>query len=353
MREFPCTSRGVVYSWVTPRVAMYAKWARFFGSLTRDPQTDGDFGVPAIGYTHPCGAAYCIRDGGDIGNGGYGCVYVYKVVEPCAGVPEEFCVKCITHDAQAEVYAVRALSALTQMDMTLKGFVPAAVLRENGEFADVGMPLYRRTLSSKKMTIGAAMAVVAAVTSVVIRLWDAGLAYTDVKTSNVLEANKACVVLCDLGSIVPRRAHDGSYPQGLFTFPPRRSIDPVYEDEDGVVTPREYDVVWSLGTLLMTLTHGTPFVITRFTGAALRAMAADASHMSARVRLHKACSTVADETRREFEYMRATDGVAGIRCANAINVAIDAWAEKPNATLDAFLSALKGGPPRRRKSSPS
>ena len=331
---------------------MYSTWALFFANLKRDPPVE-EFGAPATAYTHSSGLVYA-RRAGAIGEGRYGRVYAYAAKEPRPPLPSSFCVKCIQHDAKVEVYAVTALAALTATDRSVRGFVPAAVLRTNGEGADVGMPLYSHSMPAARVHPGAAAAVVAGVTSVVATLWAAGLAYTDIKTSNILVCESR-VVLCDLGSIVPRRTRDGRRPAGIFTFPPRRAVKlrDATSSDDGVVPPHENDLVWSLGTLLMTLTHGGAFVASRFTGNALRELSGRAPpHMHYAARMAYTFDTLDVEMRNEFEPIRAANGAAGARCADAIGIAFDAWAGNPAATLEAFGGAIRGRTARRRQSSP-
>ena len=316
---------------------MYSKWSSFFAELQRGA------GEPAQTYAHASGATYALD--AEVGHGQYGRVYSYLTRSECDPrvLPKAFCVKCVTVDASIEVEAVRALRALTLCNPRAGGFVPAYVLREhvcrsdcncesnckdsNSPAAEIAMPLYAGSLGplAGKMAVEEAARIVRGVARTVSGLWLAGLAYTDIKVGNVLRCGRTCV-LGDLGSIVPRGAvnaalDDEEVIKGIFTFPPRRALD-------GIVEPREGDMVWSLGTLLMTLVRGVPW-----TGKLLSVdgFAKDPVLVGA----------VAGEVRAEADRLRGYEGRLGARCADALDVAADAWEERQSATLRAFRVALR------------
>ena len=327
---------------------MNALWIHFFSALARDAF---DEIVPAARYTHtPSGASYGIR-GDCIGKGQYGCVYAYDFMAcefhrmPPLGLPRSFCVKHVHREAATEVNAVSALAALMAAHSSAHGFVPAVVLRRDGDCAEVGMPLYTGTLCRllDQSTPIFATSVVLNLAATVGMLWTAGLAYTDIKPSNVLyqqtKPGVISVVLGDLGSIVPLRGNDGTRPDGIFTFPPQRSVSDAERDHayDGVVQPEEADVVWSLGVLLMAMTLGTDWIVARLTGTALRGIAAGRGGD-----LSAAFVSVTGDIEHEAEVMRALNGKAGVRCADALDVSVAAWFGKDSATIAAFTAALRG-----------
>ena len=323
----------------------YAAWYRFFEGLQRDPPEDKDWSSPAIAYTHtPSSTRYVMRYP-CVGKGQYGCVHAYDAeTPPSMDLPCTFCVKFITHDAHAEVAAVDALSALVATNPAARGFVPATVLRHADDVAEVAMPLFAGTLckTMRSSTPVFAVAVVLRLATTIDHLWSAGLAYTDIKSSNILYACTkpgACtVVLGDLGSIALRRAHDGTRPTGIFTFPPQRSVHGEEGgDDDGVVQPREADIVWSLGTLLMAMTLGTDWIVARITGDALRGIAqAKGGQLAAAFR------AVEEDLEAEADEMRSMNGKAGIKCANAFDVAMDAWHERRDVRISTLCRVLRG-----------
>lgn len=171
---------------------------------------------------------------------------------------------------------------------------------------------------------------VCAVSVNVRAMWSVGVAYCDLKTTNILYRRKGDVfyaVLGDLGSIVPRRSHDGSYKAGIFTFPPQRAMD-------GIVVPIEADLVWGLGALLLTLMHGTAWVSDRLTGDALRMRCDDD--------ISTAFSAASAEIRAVADEMRAMHGGSGVRIADALEIAIAAWNGAKEGTLRKFCAAIRG-----------
>jgi len=328
---------------------MGSPWYQFFRNIQREP--DDDLG-PAAAYLHvPTGARYEIRDT-CVGKGQYGCVFAYDFwpchghETPPLGLPRSFCVKRVHREAHAEVTAIAAIDALVSTRPAVRGFVHAAVLSHDTERAEVAMPLYTGTLCKlmNESTPAFAASVVLKLSTTVGMLWSAGLAYTDIKTSNVLyhqsKPDAINVVLGDLGSIVMLRANDGSRPAGIFTFPPQRSVHDVVDEDstdDGVVQPREADVVWSLGALLMAMTLGTDWLVDRITGTALRGIASERG-----VDLSAAFTIVADDIEHEADVLRALNGKSGVRCADALEVALAAWFGQESATIASFSTALRG-----------
>lgn len=325
---------------------MSTPWRSFFGELLRCDADDDE--SHAHCYTHESTGVRYERRADCVGRGQYGCVVAYDFAAcatheaPPLGLPHTFCVKRVFREAHSEVTAIAALSPW------VRGCVQATVLShdDNLDCAEVGMPLYAGTLCSllKRSTPGFAASVLLQLATTVGALWEAGLAYTDIKSSNVLyhqsKPGSIHVLLGDLGSIVPLRADDGTQPVGIFTFPPQRSVHERVEAgalDDGVVQPREADVVWSLGALLMAMTLGTEWVVDRVTGCALRSIAA--KHGGD---LSKAFARVVDDIAHEADVLRTLDGKAGVRCANAMDVSVGAWYGRDGATISAFTAALRG-----------
>lgn len=326
---------------------MSKTWRSFFKQLSRCGSSSDE--SHAQSYVHTSTGARYERRLECVGRGRYGCVVAYDYLAcaahatPPPGLPDSFCVKRVFHDAHSEVEAISALQPMA------RGCVLAAVLSHdnNNDCAEVGMPLYAGTLCDvmRRSTPSFAASVVLKLATTVDALWSIGLAYTDIKSSNVLyhesEQGVIHVLLGDLGSIVPLRAKDGRQPPvGIFTFPPQRAVNECAETadlDDGVVQPREADVVWSLGALLMAMTLGSEWLVARATGASLRSIAAKYGGD-----LSKAFAHVVDDIAHEADVLRTLDGKAGMRCANAFDVSVRAWCGLEGATITAFRSALHG-----------
>ena len=311
---------------------MYAVWENFVSGLRRVPP-DAPFGKLADQYVHiESGAVY--EYAGKIGKGRYGRVDAYRCSATNTPCPNQFAVKSMCGNAEHEILAIHALSAISTVHPKAGGFVQAAILRESGDgSADVAMPVYNGDLCafSNACTSRFAVRATLSVSMTARALWRSGLAYCDVKTSNVLyhsKNNENHVVLGDLGSIVLRRSHDGSHATGIFTFPPRRSVDTC-----GIVVPIEEDIVWGLGTLLMTLTLGVGWVAHRLT--------ADALQLRCAGDLEAAFIAADADVRAAADEMRAEKGAFGVKAANALLIALDAWAELESASLTAFCDVLR------------
>lgn len=305
---------------------MRTAWEEFVGSLRRVPE-DASFGEPADYYIHSeSGAVY--ENKGEIGKGRYGSVYAYHVADDSRPA---MAVKCIRKGASFEIYAVHSMSAITATRPKARGFIQAALLRESGDAADVAMPMCNGNISkfSGVCNYRFASDVAHSVATTVRAMWTCGVAYCDIKTTNVLYVQKdgiMCVVLGDLGSIVPRRAHDGSFRDGIFTFPPQRALD-------GIVVPVEGDLVWGIGTLIMTMLLGTDWVASRLTGDALR----ERFHGN----LEDAFDASSADIRGRAEEMRASGNARGARVADALDISVDAWNGSRKASLAALCRALR------------
>ena len=184
-----------------------------------------------------------------------------------------------------------------------------------------------------------------AITRTVAALWATGFAYTDIKVANLLwsgtEKALVSVVLGDLGSIVPLWDSDGSRPDGIFTFPPRRAVRHTLpaSKEDGVTQPFESDMVWSLGTLLLTLLFGVQWTTANLTAEALRSVAAGEPDG-----LPGAFAATERVIRGYADALRASNCKMECRVADALGVALRAWEDKSGVvvTLASFYEAISG-----------
>ena len=312
-------------------------WRRFFLSLRRDAPSD-DPSEPARFYCTPTGAVYVLNDEELVGRGAYGVVRRYTSTDSSAR-PVEFCVKLVQDDTDE----VEILQTLHKRGC-FEGVVEASVLRCSDAVAEVGMRLYEGTLqdvAETPSTPAQAERLLEAIALSVLRLWRSTVAYCDIKTNNVLcdfdhKGAPTRIVLGDLGGAVDLST--GCV--GVFTFPPRRSMSPAPRaGVDGIVEPREQDLVWGLGALLMSLLFGGTWVNSRFSAPSLRATANSRGCMLVDV----FCSACDEARKRLLEEEASCCGAearAAARCRQAAELAIAGWEEDPRATLAAFCAAL-------------
>lgn len=311
-------------------------WAAFAADLRRDA-ADEDVAVGlARAYTHAGSAVRYLRVDTCLGCGRYGRIYAYLAQAPVAGaVPEAFALKAICFDAWAEVAAI---AAIHKMDRVPAGVAYASVLRfTTAGSAEICMPLYEGSLQDlvRNPPTHMAVPVCLRVSRIVLAVWDAGLAYCDLKLPNILfktsSSGGTAIALGDMGSIVPRAERNA---EGIFTYPPRRSADGV------VKRPREMDLVWSLGVLLMCMCLGDRWVTYHLSSQGLRKLAA------AKGTLQEAVAIAEEAVIAAAEGLRLTDGASGAAAADAIIVAVAAWrGDKTAGTFEAFMCALDKEPP--------
>lgn len=286
-------------------------WAGFFSSLRRRE------GNPAAAFIHlPTSVTYSLT--GKLGEGQYGSVYSYAAAreQVPAGLPADFCVKYVFGD-HGESSAIAALDEVVACGSPgLKGLVPALVIRNEENVAEIAMPLYTGSLGKiNKTDPDLAQAVAMHVALSVELLWRSGLAYCDIKPTNVLYRitdRGVALSLGDLGSIVPLGE------PGIFSFPPQRSIqekeDRPFDHVDGITVAEERDLVWGLGALVLSLAVGHDFVNGRFTVSSLKMQKCKrtAFSMFSSEAATAACSLL-------------SEGPSGAACAAAITLAVEAW----------------------------
>lgn len=307
---------------------MTTTWGDFFSELVPSDST-----CSPDSFTHRASGTLYHWDA-NLGEGQYGCVASYVTRAERGIVPYRFCIKTIRGD-YSEAYAIAALDVLAIQSgpASVSGLVPAFVVSTSCDTYFVAMPVYDGTLSGiEKLKIDFAHRCVACVLKTVSNLWAAGLAYCDIKTSNVLRRGDT-VALGDLGSIT------GVGDVGIFTFPPQRAFyDADSRDIDGIVENREQDIVWGIGVLIVSLTAGQDLSNTASVES-LRKDPLGLDHAFQEVRSNFLAHAVALDS--------STPSSTGHRCARAIRVALDAWENHPDATLERLRATLGTSPTRR------
>lgn len=273
-----------------------------------------------------------------LGEGQYGRVALYNAGSTPdnpfpEGVPRRFCLKTVCEDF-SEACAIAALDTLARDAgaSSVAGIVPAAVVHRVEDVYHVAMPLYDGTLAEvPERSADFAYWCTSSILKTIMTLWDAGLAYCDLKINNVLFHDGA-VVLGDLGSIAPIGA------QGIFTYPPQRAFGRE-SCADGIVESTEQDVVWTVGMLIVALSGGQDL-------ANVAAACTISAHLCgvevAIARAEKAVAAHADA-------LEAQNTFASEKCARALRVALSAWKGCPDATLLRLKHALGIAPPRRAR----
>lgn len=305
-------------------------WGDFFADLRTSSKE-----MPPPSYTHTSSGAVYGR-GEVLGEGQYGRVTVYMLLAPVPDVPRAFCVKTVTGDF-SEACAIAALDTLAQNlgSGAVEGIVAAHVVRVVGETYEVAMPRYDGSLADiEERSDELAYWTLVSVLRTIMTLWSAGLAYCDLKTSNILfkaEGHRGTVVIGDLGSIVPVGQH------GIFTFPPRRAFYEGYEQKrDGIVECCEQDLVWVLGVLVVALAVGQ-HEVNRASVSCIR------EHP-------KGLEAAFREIVERFETIKESllgGSFHASRCGSALRVALAAWEGDEEATLARMKLALGVRPPQK------
>lgn len=166
-----------------------ANWTEFVSALSADrPISEWGFDPPAS-FTHaPSTAVFRMVEGPPVGTGQYGICRAYMCEDDGnINVPRRFCIKTLSNGgASAEITAVKELA--TRSRRAKSGCVQAAVVRVQGSAAEVAMPLYQGTLMDlgTSLTPRARVMIMHSVSISVMRLWNEGLAYCDIKPTNIL-----------------------------------------------------------------------------------------------------------------------------------------------------------------------
>lgn len=235
-----------------------------------------------------------------IGRGRYGTCFEY--VSPLRSI----CVKRIPTDrAAGELEAIEILSKVSPN--ARRGCVAASVAGTERGFVYIAMPMMSGDIGKLDLPVAptAALRIVMRLSAILERLWINGLAYCDLKCTNVLLGPENSAVFGDLGSIVPT---DGS--TGLFSFPPRRSMNC---NKDGVCVPRESDLVWGVTMILSSLLLGMRWTSDRFGAQSIRSRAGTNS-----------LSVAFDRVSRE---LKAEASLLPPSCETVILYGIAAWEE--------------------------
>ena len=319
-------------------------WGCFFKSLRRMPCSSMDWAKPADSYSTPDGKVYLLGPD-SVGAGSYGAVHQY--VGPPGATPETFCVKTIKDTAHEEVAAFRCLQRVGAADLVVEGALLRTWCMHNRSCAEVGMRLYDMTLHPFTLggtSMAQAMQLCMLTSAAVGSLWARDMAYCDIKSTNVLcnidaFGDVTRLVLGDVGGMVDI-SKSSCDPLGLFSFPPQRAFrSATRQESDGVVEPREGDLVWGLGMLLASLVWGGAWVNSRFSAANIRLAAKKRA-----CTLEEVFETLAAEIRDKM--LDDSDRTWHA----AMHVAIDAWEEK-GVSIESFKVALQVQRPKRRRTS--
>ena len=218
--------------------------------------------------------------------------------------------------------------------------------------ASIAMPLYDGSLAdlTKGITLSyqSSLDVCKHVAEGCAALWMMDLAYCDLKTSNILFKKlprkkgmkyPTALVLADIGGIAPMGDE-----RGMFTFPPQRAVwhgetDP--EDaEDGFTLPEERDLVWSIGTLMITLLLGPGWAANRLTGQKLRDRACRTLEGPLTVvDMTPAFDEVCCEILEEADKIKRK-GDAAAACALVMHTAVRAWCGE-SVTIEQLIDVIR------------
>ena len=133
---------------------------------------------------------------------------------------------------------------------------------------------------------------------------------------------------------------------GLFSFPPQRSMKPRSSANDGVCVPKQSDLAWGVGVLMLTVLYGPSWTCDRFTAPSIRKRAAQGG-------VRRALDNICSELRAELAHR---EGTVDCVCVHAMRFCLEAW-ERPeeyeNDALERLLSALSSRKRRLTIDAPS
>lgn len=306
----------------------HPQWLAFCRGL----RTRGGDCVPSA-FEHP--SARYRRLGPRLGSGCYGTVYAFVAESSDGhplpeGVPPSFALKVINEDCVAELAAVAALQHAPPEAQL--GVTPAVAVRVSGLRAQLCMPLFdgslQEWLGPSPVAARDALRIMRRISRSVEALWNAGLAYCDLKKPNVLVRDgERVMVLGDLGSICIGGR------DALFTYPPHRAVALSQEAAvDGFVSDLcEADIAWSLASLLLCLLKGDRWADMFLSTRGLRSRGLKLGRMDF------AIERVADEVASVARSLRQR---GDLEAAAGVMVGLRAWRDC-NGSIRGFCDSIR------------